>query len=368
MLGVTNHELTSERVELLLALLERAQRGERQAYAAMVAIFTDECRTLSEGKRYFAISAMRETARHALRQLALDPSKRLLFYQVFADAVLAAMASSATPGVSKLGGVLQETLRQLSESDPAKTLLLRLHYVIGLNWEEISALPLGEVRINSPEKAFIGLGAELEARGLSQELLQQQNLRPRGEVTQLLEDVRDGQRPLGDVVAHESKRLHRQAEHLLMRELGNISMQADDLVNEVFLRMPRDPAKSPTNHMEFESLTKRIMRHVLIDRARKPVPGQSRYSEELHEESLMSHASVEDRLMWEKVVQVVDEVILDVRQNDPEGAAMLRATLYSDVDQKELAKLYDVSVSTVKRRVKEGRDMIRSRLGMVAKS
>jgi RNA polymerase sigma factor (sigma-70 family) len=360
-------EVKTNTGDRFLSLLSQARIGDRSACNSLVILLAEECRGRGQGKRYFPISIMREACRHYLKQLALDPDCKLMFYEIFSEAILSAMAVSAAPEVCRLGSILQETILQLSKSDPTKTLLLRLQYIIGLNWDEIRALPSAAEKIAAPEKAFVALGAELQARGLSPEILVQQNLHPRGELTHLLEDVRDGERSIGEVVAHERPRLHRQAEQLLKLEGGNISLQADDLVNEMFLRMPRDPAKSPANHMEFEALAKRIMRHVLIDRARKPIPGQSRYSDELREDICADPSSLEDNLLWSNVMQVVNEVIIDLRRRDPEGAAILRATLYSDVDQKELATLYEVSVSTVKRRVKEGRDRIRNRLGLESK-
>jgi DNA-directed RNA polymerase specialized sigma24 family protein len=43
---------------------------------------------------------------------------------------------------------------------------------------------------------------------------------------------------------------------------------------------------------------------------------------------------------------------------------MLKMALFGNADQKEIAKLYTVSVSTVKRRIKDAREKIRERLGL----
>jgi len=355
----------------IAALLRRIKLGDGAARGLLVELLAKECRSRTEGRRYFPISVVREACRRHLEdlngeELNLDQIDTLTFYEVFSDAILSAMAGSAVAEVSRLGRVLQEAVLHMEHADRTQALLLRLQYVAGLNWEEIRSFPSAAALIPSPDKAFLALGAELQRRGLSPEILVQQNLRPRGEVTHLLEDVRDGNRALGEVVAHERQRLQRQAEFLLRREGGNISLEAGDLVNEMFLRMPKDREKSPANHMEFEALAKRIMRHVLIDRARKPIPGQSRYSEELLEDSSVT-ASLEAEVEWKDVMNTVAEVIEELRKSDPETAAMLRATLYTDTDQKELSRLYGVSVSTVKRRVKEGRDKIRTRLGLEEK-
>lgn len=350
-----------------VSLIQRIKLGEQAAYETLVALVAEACHVRSEGRRYFPISILREACRQYLKQTTLDLPDKLLSYQVFSDAVLSAMAASSAGEISRLGYLLRDMLQQFNESDPGKALLLRLHHIVGLQWNEICAFPIDKELLRAAETSAASLRADLEVHGVSPEVMLQQNLKPRGQVTQLLEDVRDGERPLGDVVVHEHLKLRRQAEHLLRLEGQNISLQADDLVNEMFLRMPRDPNKSPVNHMEFEALARRIMRHVLVDRARKPIPGQGRFREELREDISTSSAFVEDRLLWGKVVQVVDEVIKELRRSDPESAEMLHATLYRDVDQRYLAKLHDVSISTVKRRIKEGRNRIRKRLGLELK-
>jgi RNA polymerase sigma factor (sigma-70 family) len=247
--------------------------------------------------------------------------------------------------------------------DPGKALLLRLHYISGLNWDEIAVLMATCSQDVELEQTASELANELIARGLSPEVLSEQNLRPRGDVTLFLEKVRDGERPLGEVVANEGARLRRQAEHLLRLEGGNISLQADDLVNELFLRMPKAPEKSPRNHLEFDTLAKRIMRHILIDRARKPIPSQSKFSGEMSND-LSTSPIVDESLLQEEVMRVVYQVLAEMRQTDRETAGMLKAALFGGADQKEIAKLYAVSVSTVKRRIKDARDKIRERLGL----
>jgi RNA polymerase sigma factor (sigma-70 family) len=347
--------------------LEGIDFCQQGTQSRLLKLLEEECRSHSNGKRYFPISILREVCRQYLKRVTLEAGDKLVFYQIFSDAILNVMTDSRDRQVSRLGSLLREMVKQLDGPDADKALLLRLHFVIGLQWNEIMSLSGAEAIVLDGETTLSKLKADMEERGISPESLMQQNLRPRGEVTQLLENVRDGQRPLGDVVVHERLKLKRQAQHLLRLEGGNVSWQADDLVNEMFLRMPKEPGKSPVNHLEFEALARRIMRHALIDRARKPIPGQGRFREELREDISDSSAVVEDRIFWKKAVEVVEDVIRDLRRSDPESAEMLHATLYRNVDQSYLAKLHGVSVSTVKRRIKEGRNRIRRRLGLELK-
>jgi RNA polymerase sigma factor (sigma-70 family) len=73
---------------------------------------------------------------------------------------------------------------------------------------------------------------------------------------------------------------------------------------------------------------------------------------------------VDERLLQEEVLSVVCQVLTEMRQTDRETAGMLKAALFDGADQKEIAKLYAVSISTVKRRIKDARDKIRERLGL----
>ena len=347
----------------ILGMLERVRAGEQSAHGDLVQLLAQDFQARAAGKRYFPISMLREVSRQYLKRLGLGAADTTAFHRCSSDAILFAMAASSIPNAAHTGGVLRDMMLGWDRSDPSKSLLLRLHYVAGLNWTEIAALMGASKEFADSERIAIELASELNARGLSPEMLEEQNLRPRGQVTQLLEAVRDGQRPLGDVVVNERAKLKRQAEHLLKLEGGNISLQADDLVNEMFLRMPKAAEKSPVNHMEFDALTKRIMRHILIDRARKPIPSQGKISAELPED-LPTPPIVEERLLQEQVLRVVNEVLREMRQTDRETAEMLHSALFSCADQREIAKLHAVSVSTVKRRMKDARDRIRERLGL----
>lgn len=320
--------------------------------------WAEEFRAQSASKHYFPISVLREKCRRHLKDSALGKAERLAFYRAFSDAVVSAMISSPMAETARVGRGLSKALGDHEGHEPGRGLLLRLHYVAGLSWDEIGDL-LGDA-----SRAALDLGPELKAAGLSQEILLRQNLRPRGEVTHLLENVRDGERPLGDVVVNQQGKLQRQAAHLLKLEGGNISLQSADLVNEMFLRMPQDAGKAPVNHMEFEALAKRIMRHILIDRARKSIPGHGRSATALSDDLATAPDRLEDRLLLNKTLEVVESVLNELRQTDREAAEVLHATLFRGADQKELARLHGISVSTVKRRVKDARDRIRERLGL----
>jgi RNA polymerase sigma factor (sigma-70 family) len=345
------------------SLLELIQAGEKSAHDELIQLLAKDFRVRTTGKRYFPISILREVSRQYLKHSMIGDAYKILFYACSADAILDLMASSMILDAARIGRVLRDMVAGLNGCEPRRSLLLRLHYIAGLNWTEIVALLKARNEIVDPDQVATELATELHARGLSEEVLSEQNLRPRGQVTQLLESVRDGERPLGDVVVNERAKLRHQAEHLLRLEGGNISLQADDLVNEMYLRLPRTPEKSPVNHMEFEALTKRIMRHILVDRARKPIPSQGKFSSELPQ-GLRTEPFIEKQLLQVEVLRVVNEVLGEMRETNRETAEMVQAALFGGHDQREIARLHSVSVSTVKRRIKDARNRIREHLGL----
>jgi RNA polymerase sigma factor (sigma-70 family) len=349
--------------EHVIGLLQRAQNGDQMASAEVARLLAQEFRMTAAGKHYLPISKLRGGYRQYLKEPALGRADEALIHRIGCDVIVSTMASSEVAEVARVGKILASLLESLEAEDPKTALLLRLRYIAGLNWEEITGLPAFEGLSTEQGQAAADMVTALTNHGISEELLAEHGLGPRGEVTQLLGEVQKGSRPLGDVVAHERGKLLKQAEHLLRMERDGISIQADDLVNEMYLRLPRTPEKTPLNHFEFDALTKRIMRHVLIDRIRKPVPGQARISGELSEH-LSKPAGLEERMFQEKVVRVVQKLIEELRVSDRETADMLKAALFRGADQKEIAKLHSVSVSTVKRRLKDAREQIRVRLGL----
>jgi RNA polymerase sigma factor (sigma-70 family) len=345
------------------SLLERIHAGEESSRRELIQLLAQDFKTRTAGKRYFPISILREVSRQYAKQSMIKEADKIPFHACSADAILMVMADSSIPDAARIGRVLREPVLGPHGCADHKSLLLRLHYIAGMNWNEIAALLNARNESLDPGQAALESAADLRRLGLSAEALAEQNLRPRGQMTQLLEDVRDGRRPLGDVVVNERTKLRRQAEHLLRLEGDSISLQADDLVNEMFLRLPRTPEKSPVNRMEFEALTKRIMRHVLVDRARKPIPGQAKFSAELPE-GRHTAPVVEKQLLQAQALRAVNDVLAEMRRTDRETAAMLHAALFGGSDQREIAKLHSVSVSTVKRRIKDARVRIRVRLGL----
>ncbi len=141
----------------------------------------------------------------------------------------------------------------------------------------------------------------------------------KGDVTQLLEEYRHGNR---DAEAELFKRvyseLHRLAAHYLRGERSDHLLQPTALVNEAYLRLAAQREKEWQNRAHFIAVSARIMRQVLVDFAR--------------------HARAEKR-DFGIACQPLDEVeIVDPTSHDPAVVLDLDAALtqLSQIDERQV--------------------------------
>ncbi|MGO4880250.1 MAG: ECF-type sigma factor [Bryobacteraceae bacterium] len=349
--------------EVIGKLLSGIANYSQPGYADLVEALARDFQAACPDKKFFPVSWLRESFRQMIRRTPLSAAQRLIANRAAADAILEVMAGSSAPQTSELGKVLRDFVNTIDARDPVKGLVLRLHYILGLGSDAIVELAAnGDAR--ELRKTVEELAAELQQTPAVKNVLDSQNLRPKGNVTLLMEQVRDGQRPLADVIADMDvfKNLQRQAAFSIARE-GRISLQASDLLSEFVIRLlPQKPEKAPFNHYEFEALSKRIMHNILVDRSRRREP--NRGAAQLPETQSDPSEPVVERLTRQEAERIVEEELRRLRQADPETAEMVTAVYSKGVDQAEVARLHAVSVSTVKRRIKDFKDRVRERLGM----
>ena len=256
--------------EVIGKLLSGIANYSQPGYADLVEALARDFQAACPDKKFFPVSWLRESFRQMIRRTPLSAAQRLIANRAAADAILEVMAGSSAPQTSELGKVLRDFVNTIDARDPVKGLVLRLHYILGLGSDAIVELAAnGDAR--ELRKTVEELAAELQQTPAVKNVLDSQNLRPKGNVTLLMEQVRDGQRPLADVIADMDvfKNLQRQAAFSIARE-GRISLQASDLLSEFVIRLlPQKPEKAPFNHYEFEALSKRIMHNILVDRSRR---------------------------------------------------------------------------------------------------
>ena len=96
---------------------------------------------------------------------------------------------------------------------------------------------------------------------------------PSGDITRLISEWKRGDKSAENALFEALyNRLHAKALHLLHSEPRRQSMGPTALVHEAYLRLERSERLEITDREHFVKLVAKVMRGILVDRARKPIP------------------------------------------------------------------------------------------------
>lgn len=174
----------------------------------------------------------------------------------------------------------------------------------------------------------------------------------RGEVTQLLLDWNKGDtEALDRLVTLVYEELRWMAHLHLLRERIGHTVQTGTLVHEVYLRLTEANNVECQNREEFFRIAARLMRHVLVDFARKRRAvkrGGSRIQVSLEDATAFKPALDPD-------VVAVHEALDDLARYDKESVQVVELLYFAGYTIEEAAKILGVSIDTVKRRWKKAK-------------
>ena len=337
----------------ILALLGRVVPPSITPHPGLVRLLHDCFASLTAGKSYFPLSLIRETGRRFLDSVSISDHSRLVFLCAQGDAALMAMARSNVKAASSVARKLETIVRSADQRDSDDGTYLRLHYLDGLRHSEF---PLESLRASAAgcamrlEPPMLGLRTAMEG----------QNLRPRGEITTILEKVRDGRKSLIDALAAQAGHLGPMAHNLLRMERRGISVGTGDLVNEAILRL-RKLREAPLNGLMLQEEARRIMKQILVDRARRKTPGGGKHKGELIDERRMAapqqyamfDATPLGIVLREEVLIIADQVLAEMKRLGNRGSdvEIVRSRWFDGTGLMELAQIHGVSLSTVRRLV-----------------
>lgn len=148
------------------------------------------------------------------------------------------------------------------------------------------------------------------------------------------------------------------AHSFLRRERADHTLGATGLVNELFLKLIARKTAQFENRRHFYALSARLMRLALIDYARNhgaEKRGGDRVSVPLHEEIQWIDASSPQILD-------LDRVLAELEALDLEQAQMFEVRFLLGCTSDETAELFQVSKSSVERRVRMARAWLYQRL------
>ncbi len=166
------------------------------------------------------------------------------------------------------------------------------------------------------------------------------------ETTQLLRAWADGDgRALEQLVARVYTELRRLARHMLRNQPPGQSMQASDLVHEVYLKLVDAGNLDWRHRAHFFGVAATMMRRILIDRARRRVAAKrgGKLAPLRLSESLDLSADRSPELI------ALDDALNTLAEIDPRKARVVELRFFVGLSVKETATVVAVSPETVMR-------------------
>ncbi len=165
-------------------------------------------------------------------------------------------------------------------------------------------------------------------------------------ITELLNDWQDGdQAALEKLTPLVYDELKRMAHRYVQRERNGHTLQTTALVNEAYLRLAAQEKPSWQNRAHFFAVTAQVMRHILIDYARRRRAlkhGGEAQQVPLEDASLMSAHRAEELV-------ALDEALAELKQFDARKSSVVELRYFGGLSLEETAAAMDISMMTVRR-------------------
>ena len=165
-------------------------------------------------------------------------------------------------------------------------------------------------------------------------------------VTELLFDWQQGdQSALEKLTPLIYEELRRIAHRYVRHERNGHTLQTTALVNEAYLRLAGNEKPPWQNRAHFFAVIAQVMRHILIDHARR-----RRYLKrggELQQVSLSEAASMSEQRAQELIA--LDEALDELKDFDPRKSKVVELRYFGGLSLEETANAMEVSVMTVRR-------------------
>jgi len=165
-------------------------------------------------------------------------------------------------------------------------------------------------------------------------------------VTELLEDSRRGDRvaieKLTPLVYNELRRI---AHRYMQGERSGHTLQTTALVNEAYLRLAGQDETAWQNRAHFLAVSAQVMRHILIDHARRR--RYLKYGGQLRQVSLTEASLMSEQRAAELVA--LDEALDELKRLDQRKSSVVELRYFGGLSLEETAQVLAVSPMTVRR-------------------
>lgn len=166
------------------------------------------------------------------------------------------------------------------------------------------------------------------------------------ELTILLDDWKRGdQTALGKLMPLVYDELRRIAHRYARRERNGHTLETTALVNEAYLRLAGNAPPDWQNRSHFFAVTAQVMRHTLIDHARRR--RSLKHGGDAQQVSLGKADLMADERAAELIA--LDEALADLAALDPRKAQVVELRYFGGLSLEETADALGISLMTVRR-------------------
>jgi RNA polymerase sigma factor (TIGR02999 family) len=139
--------------------------------------------------------------------------------------------------------------------------------------------------------------------------------------------------------------LRRMADSFLRHERNDHTLQPTALVHELYLRMVDQDRANWQDRAHFFSVAAKMMRRILVDHARKQSTGK-RGARAVH---IPIEEALDQAERSNRTLLAVDAALTRFAEFDPERSRIVEMRYFGGLDLEEIARLMQVSRTTVKR-------------------
>jgi RNA polymerase sigma factor (TIGR02999 family) len=180
--------------------------------------------------------------------------------------------------------------------------------------------------------------------------------KPAGEITHLLHEWRAGSREAeNQLFTLVLPNLRRLAHYLMQRERPDHSLQATELVDQIYFRMVAAKERDWQNRKHFFAIAARAMRRYLIDHARGRPAAEFVALEGLEDILPADSGKVE-------LAIAVDGLLDELSETKPEWSMLVEMKFFLGLTDKEAAEAMGVKVRTMQRTWSDARRWLYTRM------
>jgi RNA polymerase sigma-70 factor (ECF subfamily) len=176
------------------------------------------------------------------------------------------------------------------------------------------------------------------------------------EVTQLLIDWSNGdQAALDELIPLVHAELRRLARHYMAQENSAHTLQTSALINEAYIRLIDQQHMPWQNRAHFFGVAAQVMRHILIDHARKHCyakRGGGARKVPLEEAMIVNDQRAEELV-------ALDDALKDLAALDPRKSRIIELRFFGGLSIEETAEIMKISPVTVTREWRAARAWLR---------